>query len=69
MITLISKFVLRPKWEKEQFFRPIQPICLLTETVETGNDKMLSILKSESWSDNPIDFTIAGLLYQNLITY
>ena len=61
LITLKNKLVLRPKKKKEQFFRPVQPICLLTETSEAGNDKKLKILQTKAWHDNSFEFIIAGM--------
>ena len=61
LITLQSQFILRPNKENGQYFRPIQPICLLTETIETKDDDILKILQSKIWFDALIDFTIAGM--------
>ena len=58
LITLQIKLILSP--EKGQSFRPIQPICLLTESIETKDDYNLKLLQSEAWNDELIDFTIAG---------
>ena len=50
----------------ELCFRPIQPICLATDTF-IGDDEELQMLQNEKpWRDNLIDFTIAGL-YHNFI--
>ena len=57
---------MKPEQEMKLFFRPVQPICLLTETL-IGNDEILPILQNKKpWKDNLIDFTIAGL-YHNFI--
>ena len=61
-ITLPIELILSPEKEKGQFFRPIQPICLLTDSIETKDDKRLKVLQSKVWGDELIDFTIAGTL-------
>ena len=53
------KLILSP--EKGQSFRPIQPICLLTESIDTKDDTNLEILQLRTWHDHLIDFTIAGI--------
>ena len=62
LITLPIKLILSPEKEKGQYFRPIQPICLLTDSIETKDDKRLETLQSDVWGDELIDFTIAGTL-------
>ena len=62
MITLPIELILSPEKEKGQLFRPIQPICLLTDSIETKDDKRLETLQSDVWGDELIDFTIAGTL-------
>ena len=61
LIIISSKFVLRPNKENGQSFRPIQPICLLTESIDTKDDTNLEILQLRTWHDHLIDFTIAGI--------
>ena len=60
LIMLPNQFDLRPNKKNGQSFRPIQPICLLTESIETKDDYNLKLLQSEAWNDELIDFTIAG---------
>ena len=60
LITLPIELILNPEKEKGQLFRPIQPICLLTDSIETKDDKRLETLQSNVWGDELIDFTIAG---------
>ena len=62
LIMLSSKFVLRPNKENGQSFRPIQPICLLTESIDAKDDKYLEILQNKKWHDHLIDFTMAGIV-------
>ena len=67
MLTLQIELILSPKKEKGQSFRPIQPICLLTESIEIKDDEILKTkmktLQSKDWSDFEFDFTIAGTTF------
>ena len=70
MITLPIELILSPEKEKGQLFRPIQPICLLTDSIETKHDKLLVTLQSKVWGDELIDFKIAGtLMHTRTIRY
>ena len=62
LIMLPNQFDLRPNKKNGQSFRPIQPICLLTESIDAKDDKHLEILKNKKWHDHLIDFTMAGIL-------
>ena len=69
LITLPNQFVLSPNRKNGQFFRPIRPICLLTESIETNDDTNMEILQIKTWHDHLIDFTIAGIyLYTRACT-
>ena len=61
LIILPIKLFLRPKKKNGQFFRPIQPICLLTESTETKDDIILQKLQTKAWHDTLSVFTIAGI--------
>ena len=62
LIMLPKQFDLRPNKKNGQSFRPIQPICLLTESIDSKDDKYLEILQNKKWHDHLIDFTMAGIV-------